>query len=165
MSKGRRCNLNGKVYRDSELVVCRHLSAWWLKLKEFEYGAIDSEEKIAKCKEIPSTEELNKSFHHKVYPSEGIYFETSQFHNVIYDIATSLSEGQEKRYLLGSIVHEMALCIKKNKYNNIIIYYYDPNDHTSTQRVIAKTVGDLKYLHYDDFLEPNRCVRLLSRAR
>ncbi|MDP0590239.1 MAG: hypothetical protein QS748_14040 [Candidatus Endonucleobacter bathymodioli] len=112
MSKGRERNLNCKVYHNRELVVCRHLSAWWLQLKEFEYGDIDSEENIARCKKIPCPAELNKSFNHKVYPSEGIYFEISQFNNVIYDVATSLSEGQEKRYLVNSSNHGMGLCIK-----------------------------------------------------
>ena len=41
MSKGavKRC-LNCNVYRNGALVTCRHLAAWWLKLKEFEYGMI-----------------------------------------------------------------------------------------------------------------------------
>ncbi|MDP0588843.1 MAG: ShET2/EspL2 family type III secretion system effector toxin [Candidatus Endonucleobacter bathymodioli] len=155
MSKGRECNLNCEVCRNGELVECRHLAAWWLKLKEFEYGAIDSEENIARCKKIPCDEELDKSFNHNGCPSEGIYFEISKFHNVICDVAISLSEGQEKRYLIGSVVHVMGLCIKKNKYNNIIIYYYDPNDTLRHKEIIANTAEDLKYLYSDDFWNPS----------
>jgi len=151
MSEGAKRCFNCNVYRNSALVTCRHLTAWWLKLKEFEYGTIDSEENIAKCKKIPSDAELGKSFNYNGCPSEGIYFEISQFHNIIYDVAISLSEGQEKRYLVYSCIHNMGLCVKRNKYNNIIIYYYDPNDTLRHKEIIAKTAGDLKYLCYDDF--------------
>ncbi|MDP0588848.1 MAG: hypothetical protein QS748_06515 [Candidatus Endonucleobacter bathymodioli] len=121
MSEGRKCNLNCLAYRNGELMTCRHLAAWWLQLEEFEYGDIDSEENIGKCTKIPCSAELDKSFMYNRCPSEGIYFEISQFHNVICDVAISLSEGQEKRYLIGSIVHDMGLCIKKI---NIIILLF-----------------------------------------
>ncbi|MDP0588852.1 MAG: ShET2/EspL2 family type III secretion system effector toxin [Candidatus Endonucleobacter bathymodioli] len=154
MSEGAERCLNCKVYRNGELVACRNLTAWWLKLKEFEYGTIDSEENIHRCKKIPDDEELDKSFSLNGCPSEGIYFEVSQFHKVIRDVAISLSEGQEKRYLVVSGTHDMGLCIKRNKYNNIIIYYYDPNDTLRHKEIFANAVDDLKYLYYDDFWNP-----------
>ncbi|MDP0590246.1 MAG: ankyrin repeat domain-containing protein [Candidatus Endonucleobacter bathymodioli] len=154
MSEGAELCLNCKVYRNGEVVECRHLAAWWLKLKEFEYGDIDSRVNIARCKKIPYSAELDKSFSCGRCPSEGIYFEISQFPKVICDVATSLSEGEEKRYFIKSSIHSMGICIKMNEYNNIIIYYYDPNDTLRHKEIIVNTVGDLKYLRHDDFWDP-----------
>ncbi|MDP0588851.1 MAG: ankyrin repeat domain-containing protein [Candidatus Endonucleobacter bathymodioli] len=154
MSEGNRRSFIGKVYRTGELVTSSNIAAWWLELKEFEYGTMDLKENIVECKQNPGSAELDKSFSRNRCPSEGIYFEVSEFIEVICDVAISLSKWQEKRYLVSSSIHDMGLCIKRNKYNNIIIYYYDPNDTLRHKEIIANAVEDLQYLHYYDFWNP-----------
>ncbi|MDP0588701.1 MAG: ShET2/EspL2 family type III secretion system effector toxin [Candidatus Endonucleobacter bathymodioli] len=151
MSKGQKCNLNGMAYLNHELVACRHLAYWWLSLQKFKYDDISSKELIEKCISIPSDLILSKQLHDKACSAEGIYFEMHQLHEAIYCAAETFTKGQEKRYLLRSDNHAMGLCIKKNKDNNIIIYYYDPNDTLRHKKIIANTKDDLKYITCDDF--------------
>ncbi|MDP0561385.1 MAG: ankyrin repeat domain-containing protein [Candidatus Endonucleobacter sp. (ex Gigantidas childressi)] len=146
-------NLNCKIYRDGELIACRHLSMWWLNLDKFKYIDPDSKEWIKECQCIPNDSTLNQDFYLNGCPSEGIYLEINQFNEAIYNIAKMLIEGQEKRYYLSTVTHAMGLRIAKNK-DNIVIYYYDPNDTLRHKKIMCHTEDDLKRLTYNDFWSP-----------
>ncbi|MDP0562488.1 MAG: ankyrin repeat domain-containing protein [Candidatus Endonucleobacter sp. (ex Gigantidas childressi)] len=151
MSKGERYNFNCNVISDNKLIDCLHLSYWWLSLEELKYEAISSKERIAKCQDIHSASRLQKPFVQNECPSEGIYFELNKLPEAIWSIATMLTQEQEQRYFLCVGEHGMGLRIKKNKANNIIICYYDPNDTLRHKKMIFHTADDLKSLRCDDF--------------
>lgn len=150
-SKGEEKNFNGKVFLNNKAATCSHLSHLWLAKDKFKYEDISSKESIKKCCGIHNILEIKKNFCCTGCPSEGIYFEVEEFPKAIYNVAKSLNKGQEKRYLLNSIIHVMGLWIKKNRDNNIIIYYYDPNDTLRHRKIITKTEHCLKNLISDDF--------------
>ncbi|MDP0588850.1 MAG: hypothetical protein QS748_06525 [Candidatus Endonucleobacter bathymodioli] len=83
MSKGRKCCLNRKAYRNSELVACCNLAAWWLCLEAFKYNAVASKEDISRCQNIPVNSEIIKCLYWNGCPSEGIYFDINQVHEAI----------------------------------------------------------------------------------
>ena len=151
MSEGPECNFNGRAYLNGEFVTCRNLVYWWLNLKEFKYDDISSKELIEKCLNMPSDSLIDKQLFFKVCPAEGIYFEMHQIHEAIFCATETLTEGQEKRYYISSSGHAMGLCIRKNKDNNIIIYYYDPNRTLRHKKMIINTQDDLNLLTCGDF--------------
>ncbi|MCK5893061.1 MAG: ankyrin repeat domain-containing protein [Endozoicomonadaceae bacterium] len=153
-SKGEKKNLSCKFLRNNELIKCFNLAHWWLAKDKFKYEDIASESLIKECQDIHSTPEINKEFYFNGYPSEGIYFETEDFPKAICNLAVTLTKGQEKRYLLCSVKHSMGLCIKKSIDNNIVLYYYDPNDTLRHLKIIAKTAYGLKSLRCNDFWIP-----------
>ncbi|MDP0562938.1 MAG: ankyrin repeat domain-containing protein [Candidatus Endonucleobacter sp. (ex Gigantidas childressi)] len=173
-SEGQEYNFCSKIYPDPDetlKIESFHLCEWWLNLEELNYDDVNSEDSILECLDINICN-FRKLKVMSELSSEAIYFEINQFHQVLLHEAAKLNKGQEKKYFLGSNYDVMALRIKRNQENNIIIYYYDPYDTCRHLEVIVNNEHHLKYLTTEHFWSiedreryfqgPNKVCCLLS---
>ncbi|MDP0562229.1 MAG: ankyrin repeat domain-containing protein [Candidatus Endonucleobacter sp. (ex Gigantidas childressi)] len=173
-SEGQEYNFCSKICPGSDetlKIQSGHLCEWWLNLEELNYDDVNSEDSILECLDINRCDFIKLKVMSEL-SSEAIYFEINQFHQVLLHEAAKLNKGQEKKYFLGSNYDVMALRIKRNQENNIIIYYYDPYDTCRHLEVIVNNEHHLKYLTAEHFWSiedreryfqgPNKVCCLLS---